>query len=73
MQDYPILIRECDFRINLTDWCCRIIVEAHNSLLTLQLATPINGKKPAYHQANTSTTTKNHCEQRKKKSTEKKT
>jgi hypothetical protein len=72
MQDYLILIRESDFRINLTDWCCRIIVEAHNSGLTTQLATPINGRKPAYHQANTSTT-KNHCEQKKKKSTQKKT
>jgi predicted RNA-binding protein len=27
----------------------------------------MNGRKPAHHQANTSTTTKNHCEQGKKK------
>jgi predicted RNA-binding protein len=31
------------------------------------LATPINGRKPAYHQAKTSTITKNHCDQREKK------
>ncbi len=66
MQDYQILIRECESRINITDWCCRIIVEARNSWLTTQLATPINGRKPVYHQANTSTTTKNQCEQGKK-------
>ncbi len=70
---WQVCIRECDFGINITDWCCRIIVEAHNSRLITQLATPINGRKPAYHQANTSTTTKNHCEQSKKKSTQKKT
>jgi len=69
MQDYQILIRECDFIINIIDWCSRIIVEAHNSRLIAQLATPINGRKPAYHQANTSTTTKNQCEQGKKMNT----
>jgi hypothetical protein len=44
MQDYPILIRECDFRINFTDWCCRIIVEAHKQLNDHTVGIPINGR-----------------------------